>query len=41
MADTSEWTAPVVLLLDLVELRDRVTTHKTPFHVVVTRRDLG
>src|SRR5207253_7197934 len=28
--DGSPWTAPVVHLVDLVEVRDRVPTHETP-----------
>ena len=28
--DGSPWTAPVVLLVDLVEVRDRVATHEPP-----------
>jgi hypothetical protein len=34
--DRSPWTAPVILLLDLVELSDCVTTHYDPLHVDVS-----
>ena len=37
VADGSPRTAPVVRFVDLVEVRDRVTTHKTPSIVNFTR----